>query len=151
MEEQYTPMKCSNSKSGCLIGSIIIAIALAIIVGIMVFLNHNKIAEIVTPEKDYVSQDTTHVVTPVLTVQDFLQFRYDIRESQRVDSMFMSLPDAVLVDILMTHGTSLSNTDIVRIYESNKERYSDIKTGADIQKGLSFSTDSQKIYTPILP
>lgn len=129
-------MKCNNSKPGCMFWSIIFAIALAIFVGVMAFLGHDKIAKVISLEEDCVSQDTAIAVTPVPTIQDILQFRIDVRENQRIDSVFMSLPDAVLVDILMTHGTSLSNTDIVSIYESNKERYSNVKIGADIQKEL---------------
>lgn len=53
------------------------------------------------------------------------------------------MPEAILVDILMTHGTSLSNSDIVYIYESNKEHFKDIKTGADIQKNI-LTVDSVK-------
>lgn len=75
-------------------------------------------------------------VEPVLTVQDVLQARNDLKESQRVDSVFLSLSDVILVDILMTHGTSLSIADIVNIYESNKSRYKDVQHGAIIQKDV---------------
>lgn len=134
-DNQYTPpANRNNNKPGCIFWSIVFAIALAIFVGAVAFLGHDKIAKVINLEEDCASQEIVDTIAPVPTVQDVLQFRYNIRESQRIDSVFMAIPDAVLVDILMTHGTCLSNTDIVSIYESNRERYSIVNIGALIQK-----------------
>lgn len=44
----------------------------------------------------------------------------------------------------MTHGTSLSNSDIVYIYESNKEHFKDVLKGAVIQRDIITPMDSVK-------
>ena len=45
-----------------------------------------------------------------------------------------TMPDVILIDILLQHGTSLSNSNIVTIYESNKERYNNVMSGARVQQ-----------------
>lgn len=124
------------NRGNTIFWSILFALALAIFVGVSVYFGHDRIAESINPEKENVSQEPQTEVEPVLTVQDVLQARNDLKESQRVDSVFLSLSDVILVDILMTHGTSLSIADIVNIYESNKSRYKDVQHGAIIQKDV---------------
>lgn len=124
------------NRGNTILWSILFALVLAIFVGVSVYFGHDQIAESINPEKENVSQEPQTEVEPVLTVQDVLQARNDLKESQRVDSVFLSLSDVILVDILMTHGTSLSIADIVNIYESNKSRYKDIQHGAIIQKDV---------------
>ena len=124
------------NRGNTIFWSILFALVLVIFVGVSVYLGHDRIAESINPEKENVSQEPQTEVEPVLTVQDVLQARNDLKESQRVDSVFLSLSDVILVDILMTHGTSLSIADIVNIYESNKSRYKDVQHGAIIQKDV---------------
>lgn len=75
----------------------------------------------------------------VLTIQEILDMREDIRETKRIDSVFLAIPQVVLIDILMNHGTSLSIKDIVYIYESNTSTYNDVLSGARAQKYLDDS------------
>lgn len=124
------------NRGNTIFWSILFALVLAIFVGVSVYSGHDRIAESINSEKENVSQEPQTEVEPVLTVQDVLQARNDLKESQRVDSVFLSLSDVILVDILMTHGTSLSIADIVNIYESNKSRYKDVQHGAIIQKDV---------------
>lgn len=124
------------NRGNSIFWSILVALVLAIFVGVTVYFGHDRRAESINPEKENVSQEPQTEVEPVLTVQDVLQARNDLKESQRVDSVFLSLSDVILVDILMTHGTSLSIADIVNIYESNKSRYKDVQHGAIIQKDV---------------
>lgn len=139
-EDQYPVVR--KSSNGCY-WTILVAIALVIANGVIVFLCHEPIAKIVTSEDESVCIDTAKAVEHVPTVQEILKFREDVKEGMRIDSIFLAMPEAILVDILMTHGTSLSNSDIVYIYESNKEHFKDIKTGADIQKNI-LTVDSVK-------
>ena len=44
-------------------------------------------------------------------------------ECRRVDSIFLIMPEPILVSILTTHGVNLKNKEIVDIYERNKEYY----------------------------
>ena len=139
-EDQYPVVR--KSSNGCF-WTILVAIALVIATGVIVFLCHEPIAKIVTSEDESVCIDTAKAHEPVLTIQEVLKFRESVKEGMRIDSIFLAMPEAILVDILMTHGTSLSNSDIVYIYESNKEHFKDIKTGADIQKNI-LTIDSVK-------
>lgn len=132
------------NRGNTIFWSILFALVLAIFVGVSVYFGHDRIAKSINPEKENVSQEPQTEVEPVLTVQDVLQARNDLKESQRVDSVFLSLSDVILVDILMTHGTSLSNSDIVYIYESNKEHFKDVLKGAVIQRDIITPMDSVK-------
>lgn len=130
-ENQYENR--SSSKLGWYFLLTMIAI---IVAGVVMYWQHDNIAKLINPEKqEIVCTDTASIaVEPVRTIQDVLQFRKDIREGERIDSIFMSIPDVVLIDILMNHGTSLSNGDIVYIYESNKSTYNTVLRGTEVQK-----------------
>lgn len=141
MEDNQYPVLRKSSKGFCWL---LVAIAAVIATGVIVFMCHEPIAKIVTSEDESVCIDTTKVVEPVLTIQEVLKFREDVKEGMRIDSIFLAMPDAILIDILMTHGTSLSNRDIVTIYESNKSHFKDILKGAVIQRDIITPTDSVK-------
>lgn len=142
MEDNQYPV-VRKSSNGCF-WTILVVIALAIATGVIVFLCHEPIAKIVTSEDESVCIDTVKAVEPVLTIQEVLKFREDVREGMRIDSIFLAMPEAILIDILMTHGTSLSNSDIVYIYESNKEHFKDVLKGAVIQRDIITPMDSVK-------
>ena len=100
-EDQYPVVR--KSSNGCF-WTILVAIALVIATGVIVFLCHEPIAKIVTSEDESVCIDTVKAVEPVLTIQEVLKFREDVREGMRIDSIFLAMPEAILIDILMTHG-----------------------------------------------
>ena len=131
MEDNQYPV-VRKSSNGCF-WTILVVIALAIATGVIVFLCHEPIAKIVTSEDESVCIDTAKAVEHVPTVQEILKFREDVKEGMRI-----------LIDILMTHGTSLSNSDIVYIYESNKEHFKDVLKGAVIQRDIITPMDSVK-------
>ena len=141
MEDNQYPVVRKSSKG---FWWLLVAIAVMIATGVIVFVCHEPIAKIVTSEDESVCIDTVKAVEPVLTIQEVLKFREDIREGMRIDSIFLAMPEAILIDILMTHGTSLSNSDIVYIYESNKEHFKDVLKGAVIQRDIITPMDSVK-------
>lgn len=141
MEDNQYPVLRKSSKG---FWWLLVAIAVIVATGVIVFLCHEPIAKIVTSEDESVCIDTVKAVEPVLTIQEVLKFREDVKEGMRIDSIFLAMPDAILIDILMTHGTSLSNKDIVTIYESNKSHFKDILKGAVIQRDIITPTDSVK-------
>lgn len=141
MEDNQYPVVRKSSKG---FWWLLVAIAVIIATGVIVFVCHEPIAKIVTSEDESVCIDTVKAVEPVLTIQEVLKFREDIREGMRIDSIFLAMPEAILIDILMTHGTSLSNSDIVYIYESNKEHFKDVLKGAVIQRDIITPMDSVK-------
>ncbi len=85
----------------------------------------------------------------VLTIQEMLDMREDMRETKRIDSVFLAIPQVVLIDILMNHGTSLSIKDIVYIYESNTSTYNTVLSGARAQKYLDDSIQTHVISTVV--
>ena len=141
MEDNQYPILRKSSKG---FWWLLVAIAAVIATGVIVFMCHEPIAKIVTSENESICIDTVKAVEPVLTIQEVLKFREDVKEGMRIDSIFLAMPDAILIDILMTHGTSLSNRDIVTIYESNKSHFKDILKGAVIQRDIITPTDSAK-------
>lgn len=140
-DNQYPVVRKSSNRC---FWTILVVIALVIATGVIVFLCHEPIAKIVTLEDESVCIDTAKAVEHVPTVQEILKFREDVKEGMRIDSIFLAMPEAVLIDILMTHGTSLSNSDIVYIYESNKEHFKDVLKGAVIQRDIITPMDSVK-------
>ena len=68
------------------------------------------------------------------SIAEILQWRENTKELQRIDSVYLNMPDVILIDILLQHGTSLSYADIVYIYESNPETYNLIQSGARAQR-----------------
>lgn len=141
MEDNQYPVVRKSSKG---FWWLLVAITVMIATGVIVFMCHEPIAKIVTSEDESVCIDTVKAVEPVLTIQEVLKFREDVREGMRIDSIFLAMPEAILIDILMTHGTSLSNSDIVYIYESNKEHFKDVLKGAIIQRDIITPMDSVK-------
>lgn len=98
----------------------LIVVAIALLVALLAFKTYK---ESTTVDNTEVLEEVTDSTPEVLTPEDVLQFRKHLRECQRVDSVYMSMPDIVLLAILMNHGTDLSTTEIVTIYESNKDIY----------------------------
>lgn len=139
-ENQYENR--SSSKLGWYFLLTMIAI---IVTGVVMHWQHDNIAKLINPEKqEIVCTDTASIaVEPVRTIQDVLQFRKEVREEKRIDSIFMSIPDVVLIDILINHGTLLSNGDIVYIYESNKSTYNTVLRGTEVQKNFMKSVLKQ--------
>ena len=55
-----------------------------------------------------------------LTIEEFLNYRQEVIECNRVDGIFLTIPEKELIKILEDYGTDLSNHEIVYIYESKK-------------------------------
>lgn len=123
---------------------LLVAIVTIIATGLSSCTQYGPKAETNSSEDEIVYEDTKKECEYVLTVQDVLDFRETLKESARIDSMFLAMPDPILIDILITHGTSLSNKDIVYIYEGNKKHYDDILKGANIQRDIITPMDSVK-------
>lgn len=70
------------------------------------------------------------------SIEDHLIFRQEVKEANRVDSMYLTIPDEALIAILTNHGTDLSNHEIVYIYESNKLTYDNINLGKEMKNNL---------------
>jgi hypothetical protein len=118
--------------------SLVIAIASLFLTSMLLYLNRNEVSQLISSNKtnqEQIIEEPNMVETEsVPTIQEILDGREYIKECQRIDSVFLTMPDVILIDILLQHGTSLSNSDIVTIYESNKERYNNVKSGAMIQQ-----------------
>lgn len=119
-----------------------IAVTLCLLIGIaaVVYEEHDTIENYLHGENQEVVQSTLHdMEEPVYTIQDYVEIRNQMKEERRIDSVFLAIPDVVLIDILSQHGTDLSITDIVYIYESNSTIYNKVMSGARAQKYLEDS------------
>lgn len=83
-----------------------------------------------TTELDFVEFDQDSIQDHVVSIGEFLQFRKDLIETDRKDSVFKAMPEIALANILYNFGTELSQYEIVDIYESNKATYNKILEGA---------------------
>ena len=70
------------------------------------------------------------------SIEEYLQFKYDLIEQQRKEKAFTKMPDVIIVDILREHGTAISPLDIVDIYENYPETYNSVTSGARSQQYL---------------
>ena len=71
----------------------------------------------------------------VPTVHDVLEEREDWKYQNFIDSVYLCMPEQVLVQMLVSKGTMISPQEIVEDYLSNKQFYHDtILNSMNIQK-----------------
>lgn len=125
----------------------ILTVIIAAIVGTVVYFNTDTIDRWTGYEKPVVAQDETVdsiqqeltdsvEITENPTVEEYLQYRSDMIEQDRQEKVFKTMPEVVLADILLQHGTALSIYDIVNIYENYPETYNKVQSGARTQQFL---------------
>ncbi|MGM9531523.1 hypothetical protein [Intestinibacter sp.] len=83
-----------------------------------------------TTETDFVEFNQDSIQDHIVSIEDYLQFRKEMIETDRKDSVFKAMPEIALVNILYNFGTELSQYEIVNIYESNTAAYNKILEGA---------------------
>lgn len=128
-------METENKKSYSWIWWLIGLIAACTLTGFIVHNNGPKINEFFGHEYPVESQEVVEDTTiyDVPTIQEVLEFRRQAQELKRADSLFLTIPDVVLIDILSNHGTELSSYDIMCIYEGNPKIYNAVQSGARAQ------------------
>ena len=83
------------------------------------------------PTTDSIEQ----TVNWVPTVHDVLEERNDWKYQNFIDSVYLCMPEQVLVQMLVSKGTMISPQEIVEDYLSNKQFYHDtILKSMNIQK-----------------
>lgn len=107
------------------------AVSIGVHMGCEYYCNHfdNDIVSEVPVFDDIDSTDT-------ISVEDHLQFRWELKEALRTDSIYLHMPDEALLSILTSYGTDLSNAEIAYIYESNIDTYKRINLGTNITNTL---------------
>lgn len=115
----------SQNKNGLIYALIFSIIAFIVSIGTAISVRTNIKVESVQ------TTDTTTYTEPV-TIDDILQFRKDIKEQSRYDSIFMNMSDVALIAILMKGGTEMSNSDIAKEYLQNRKDYDNVEFGAQI-------------------
>lgn len=73
-------------------------------------------------ETDSIEQEYVYVPT----VYDVLEQRNELNYALWVDSVYLNMPEQILINILVTKGTTLSITEIVEDYVSNKDYYHNV-------------------------
>ena len=88
------------------------------------------------PIVENLEKDTTEQFIPyVPTVYDVLQEREDWKYQNFIDSVYLSMPEQIITQMLVTKGTTISPQEIVEDYLKNKQFYHDtILKSMDIQK-----------------
>ena len=95
----------------------------------------NETTQPVEVTNDTENTSVTHEDS-IASIQDVLRFREHVRELNKADSIFMTIPDVILIDILYNHGTELSNYDIAQLYINYPETYNIVSSGARSQRYL---------------
>lgn len=124
---------------------LILTVIVAVITALVTYNNVDKIDRLIGYEQTYESQDNiveNYPETGVFTVQDYLKFRNGIKEDKRKDSIFLTMPEVVLVNILENIGTDLTSHEIVDIYERYKDVYDKVLSGANSQITIETIKDS---------
>lgn len=86
----------------------------------------------------------SYIDTTTVSISDVLMFRNELKEQKRIDSVYLSIPDIILVDILKTHGTEIDPNYIVMLYENNSKQYENVLSGSESEKIL------QSIKEPLI-
>lgn len=130
---------------------VLITLTLIGMMGAIIYAERENIANFLNGVNQEEVQEEPQVIIeePVITIQDILDMREQMREDRRVDSVFLAMPKVVLIDILMQHGTSLSIKDMIYIYESNTSTYNTVLSGARAQKYLDDSIQTHVISTVV--
>lgn len=77
--------------------------------------------EVENVEHPIVDDSYFDIYTP--SIEDILQEREGLRYSRMVDSVYLTIPDEILIRILMNKGTNASHITIVEEYLTKKEDY----------------------------
>ena len=134
----------------CVLGFLI-----GIIVATVLVKTTNLFDKIKSDKTQVINQENNQVVSEfqedsITTIQDYLKFREHVRELNRADSVFFTIPDVVLVNILSDFGTDISTYEIATIYEDYPDIYNIVKSGAKSQMYLD-SINSTTQIPNVLP
>lgn len=131
----------------------ILVIAVALIAGTVVYFNVETIDKITgfrPVEEQKVDSAALEIQQELIeeaenpSIEEYLQYKYDLIEQQRKEIVFKSMPDVVIIDILREHGTAISPSDIVDIYENYPKIYNATKSGARSQQYLDSISKSNR-------
>ena len=82
-----------------------------------------------------ITDSIEQTINYVPTVYDILKEREDWKYQNFIDSVYLCMPEQILVQMLVSKGTEISPQEIVEDYLSNKQFYHDtILKSMDIQK-----------------
>ena len=82
-----------------------------------------------------ITDSIEQTINYVPTVHDILEEREDWKYQNFIDSVYLCMPKQILVQMLVSKGTTISPQEIVEDYLSNKQFYHDtILNSMNIQK-----------------
>ena len=82
-----------------------------------------------------ITDSIEQTINYVPTVHDILEERENWKYQNFIDSVYLCMPEQILVQMLVSKGTAISPQEIVEDYLSNKQFYHDtILKSMDIQK-----------------
>lgn len=130
MENDLIPRPKTSNK---VVWWVLLFLAIIAVGTVVIYHERDKVANLFISEKEEAEQVAVPEEEYVETVQDILTMRDEMKLSRHIDSVFLTMPEVILIDILINHGTSMSIKDIVTIYESNKPTYNVVLSGAKSQ------------------
>lgn len=130
MENDLIPRPKTSNK---VVWWVLLFLAIIAVGTVVIYHERDKVANLFISEKEEAEQVAVPEEEYVETVQDILAMRDEMRLNKHIDSVFLTMPEVILIDILINHGTSMSIKDIVTIYESNKPTYNVVLSGAKSQ------------------
>lgn len=65
------------------------------------------------------------------TIREVLNERASMKYREYIDSVYMNMPEEILIAIYIDHGTSLSPEEVVEEYWYNEEKYLELLKGND--------------------
>lgn len=120
-----------KSNLGLFIGLVVIVVAIA--ASVFTYPKWgNKVSSLFSDKEEVAQVEQTVVQQESPTIKDILDTRENIKQGMYYDSIFLYMPEEVLVAILMKKGTDLSNADIAMEYLNNKKQYDDVQFGYKI-------------------
>lgn len=93
-------------------------------------------------------ESDTHYVVETQTIKEVLEFRRDVKEDMKVDSIYLNMSDIALTGILLKLGTTASHRTIVKEYLDNINYYNSLNLGANISKEVQKKAPQQPSIVP---
>lgn len=90
--------------------------------------------------KEYSEEPQLNLEDPDLTISQVLQFRRDVTYEKYIDSIYLAMPETVLIAVLIKEGVNSSQRHIVEEYLNNQEYYDNI----EFRKAIQEYYDSQQ-------
>lgn len=113
----------------------VLLLAIVAILALYLFTGCSNRRQVTTSD----DEDSIEIAEEQPKVSDILELREELRLSKWIDSVYLAMPEQIIVAILVTEGVNKTPKQIVQTYITNKDFYDNI---------IKKSMDAQKEYLP---